>query len=255
MSKNSAESRASMPFWSEGGFEVPAVTEGQMREVDRLAVEEFGLGIMQMMENAGRSLATLVIDRLDMNTERVAILAGSGGNGGGGLCCARHLHNRGIQVDLVLDRPSEELLGAASSQWNILKASGKAAVDYEGSFEALEQAAIIVDALIGYSLRGAPRGRTAELIQVVNQLRKPVVSLDLPSGLEATNGERPGVVIQAGTTLTLALPKTGLRDWVGDLFLADIGIPPEVYQAMGISFEPFFSGTYIIHLVQEVPGG
>jgi NAD(P)H-hydrate epimerase len=90
-------------FRTEDGLVVPAVTAEQMREVDRIAVEEFGLGILQMMENAGRNLAENVLDMLDGARSEVAVLAGSGGNGGRGLCCARHLHNRGFQVWVVLD--------------------------------------------------------------------------------------------------------------------------------------------------------
>ena len=96
-----------MTFWTKDGTFVPAVTADQMREVDRIAVEEFGLGILQMMENAGRNLAENVMGLLARTGGKVAIMAGSGGNGGGGLCSARHLHNRGFGVWLVLDREAD----------------------------------------------------------------------------------------------------------------------------------------------------
>ncbi|HIQ01424.1 MAG TPA: hypothetical protein EYH30_04750 [Anaerolineales bacterium] len=80
-----------------------------MREVDRVAVEEFGLGILQMMENAGRSLAENVLDMPAEAEGEIAVLAGSGGNGGGGLCCARHLHNHGLRVRVVLSREAAAL--------------------------------------------------------------------------------------------------------------------------------------------------
>jgi NAD(P)H-hydrate epimerase len=83
-----------MAFRTEDGIPVPAVTAEQMREVDRIAVEDFGLGILQMMENAGRNLAQNVLGMLDGRRGEVTVLVGSGGNGGGGLCCARHLHKR-----------------------------------------------------------------------------------------------------------------------------------------------------------------
>jgi len=110
-------------FRTEDGIVVPAVTADQMREVDRIAVEEFGLGILQMMENAGRNLAENVLDMLDGDRGEVAILAGSGGNGGGGLCCARHLHNRGFTVWVVLSKAAA-LTGAARNQLQILQAAG-----------------------------------------------------------------------------------------------------------------------------------
>jgi NAD(P)H-hydrate repair Nnr-like enzyme with NAD(P)H-hydrate epimerase domain len=93
-----------MVFRTEDGIVVPAVTAEQMREMDRIAVEEFGLGILQMMENAGRSLALNVMEMLDSAEGEVTVLVGPGGNGGGGLCCARHLHNRGFKVWVLLDR-------------------------------------------------------------------------------------------------------------------------------------------------------
>jgi NAD(P)H-hydrate epimerase len=242
------------PFWTGDGIAVPAITAEQMREVDRIAVEDFGLGILQMMENAGRNLAANVIDMLGKIGGEVTILAGAGGNGGGGLCCARHLHNRGLRVNLILDRDAEELRGAAAAQLRILGAAGLRPVDSSTVEGAIERAAAIVDALIGYSLRGAPRGRAAELIEHCNSLRASrgpasgVLSLDVPSGLDATSGEAPGVAVNPQRTMTLALPKTGLRRVPGDLYLADIGIPPEVYKSLGVSVGLLFGDRFWIRL-------
>ena len=118
-----------MIFRTEDGIVVPSVTADQMREVDRIATEEFGLGILQMMENAGRNLAENVIDLIGETGGDVAILAGGGGNGGGGLCCARHLHNRGFRVWVVLDRDEATLKGAARNQLRILQGAGVQPVD------------------------------------------------------------------------------------------------------------------------------
>jgi NAD(P)H-hydrate epimerase len=235
-------------FMTKDSQRVPAVTEDQMREVDRIATEDFGLGVLQMMENAGRSLALNVMDMLDFRVGQVTILAGSGGNGGGGICCARHLYNRGFKVHVLLDRDPSELRGAALSQLLILERAGYSVVKSDEAEQCLKEAEIVVDALIGYSLKGAPKGRTAELITFSNQSAASVLSLDLPSGMHATTGETPGVVIRPERTLTLALPKTGLRNLDGELYLADIGIPPEVYHPLGIHFEPFFGDQYWIPL-------
>lgn len=240
-----------MSFRTIDGILVPAVTAEQMREVDRVAVEEFGLGILQMMENAGRNLAQNVLDMLDGEKGEVVVLAGSGGNGGGGLCCARHLHNRGYRVSVVLDREADALTGAASSQLKILAASGVEPIDPSQAEEVMRCSELVVDALIGYGLRGAPQGRTAELIRLCLQNVTRVLSLDVPSGLNATTGEMPGPAISPDRILTLALPKTGLLSAPGDLYLADIGIPPEVYQPIGISFEPFFKRRYWIDLIVD----
>ena len=235
-------------FTTESGLLVPGVTEDQMREVDRIAVEDFGLGILQMMENAGRSLALNVIDMLGSPAGEVTVLAGSGGNGGGGICCVRHLSNHGFKVHLVLDRDPQQLGGSTRYQFNILHEAGLRHEETNDAGKLIRRAQVVVDALIGYSLKGSPKGRTAELISLCNENTANVLSLDLPSGMNATNGETPGVVVYPTRTLTLALPKIGLHQVDGDLYLADIGIPPEVYQSLGISFEPFFNGRYWIRL-------
>jgi NAD(P)H-hydrate epimerase len=225
-----------------------------MREVDHIAVEDFGLGILQMMENAGRNLAQNAVDMLGGPGGEVAVLAGAGGNGGGGLCCARHLHNRGFKVWLVLDREIAALRGAAGAQLQILQAAGLHPLAPAQAAGAIRRADVVVDALIGYSLRGAPRGRASELIELCNRHAARVLSLDVPSGLNATTGEAPGLVVQPERTLTLALPKTGLRVVPGDLYLADIGIPPEVYHPLGLLFEPFFGERYWVRLERNARG-
>jgi NAD(P)H-hydrate epimerase len=238
-----------MAFRTEDGTIVPAVTAEQMREVDRIAVEDFGLGILQMMENAGRNLAQNVLDMLGGNRGEVTVMVGSGGNGGGGLCCARHLHNRGFKVWIVLDREADALTGAARNQLDILTVSGLEPIDLDRAEEAIWRSGTVVDALIGYGLRGAPKGKTANLIKLCLQGAAQILSLDVPSGLNATTGDTPGLAIRPDRTLTLALPKTGLLNVPGDLYLADIGIPLEVYHPIGIAFEPFFEGQYWIPLV------
>ena len=238
-------------FRAQDGILVPAVTAEQMREVDRIAVEEFGLGILQMMENAGRNLAQNVLDMLEGTSGEITILAGAGGNGGGGLCCARHLHNRNHKVWVVLDGETARFKGAAQVQLQILRAAGLEPVEASGARDLLRRSQVAVDALIGYSLRGAPRGRTAELIGLCNRHAARVLSLDVPSGMDATTGEAPGVVVRADRTLTLALPKTGLQGVTGELFLADIGIPLGVFQRIGLSFEPPFGDRYWVRLVPE----
>jgi NAD(P)H-hydrate epimerase len=246
-----SEAQSMTFFRTEDGIVVPAVTADQMREVDRIAVEEFGLGILQMMENAGRNLALNVMDMLDSARGEITVLAGAGGNGGGGLCCARHLHNRGFKVWVVLDRDPRILRGAAANQLNILQAAGLQPADSTEASELMRRSQIVVDALIGYSLRGAPQGKAAELIDLCNGHAVRVLSLDVPSGLDATTGATLGLVVCPERTLTLALPKTGLTNVEGELCLADIAIPPEVYHRLGLSFEPPFWKRYWVRLVVE----
>lgn len=223
---------------------VPAVTADQMREVDRLAVEEFGLQLFQMMENAGRSLADLAISLF--GRERTVVLAGPGGNGGGGLVAARHLANRGVEVRVVLARPVSELDPAPSRQLDILRRVGVPVQDDPPGAD------LILDALIGYSLRGNPRGRAAELIEWANAGPAPVLALDTPSGLDVTTGTLGEPCIGARATLTLALPKVGLYrapEQVGRLFLADISVPSIVYQRLGLEVPPLFREEAVVELV------
>jgi NAD(P)H-hydrate epimerase len=235
-------------FRTDDGIELPAATAGEMREVDRVAVEEFGLGVLQMMENAGRTLATHAAEMLSERAGRVAVLAGSGGNGGGGLCCARHLRNHGVSVDVVLDRPPSHLTGAAAEQFRVLAEAGAEPVPEEDVPRAIGGASVIVDALTGYGLVGAPRGRVAELIAFANRSSGRTLSLDVPSGVNATTGDALGETIRPERTLTLALPKTGLARVPGELHVADIGIPAEVYERLSIQVRPFFRGQYSVRV-------
>ena len=116
--------------------------------------------------------------------------------------------------------------------------------------QAIRNSGVTVDALIGYSLDGAPRGKTADLIALCNQHARRVLSLDLPSGIDATSGEAPGAFVQAERNLTLALPKTGLRHFAGDLFLADIGIPLAVYRELGMDLGSFFGSESWVRLLK-----
>lgn len=210
---------------------VPAVTAAQMALVDRVAIDEFGITLLQMMENAGGALAR-VVRALWPQASPISVLAGGGGNGGGALACARRLHGFGQHVLVVLDRPPDDLSGAAAHQAATLRAAG---VEFRMEPD-LEPGTVVVDGLIGYGLRHAPSGRTAYLIEACAAAQS-VVSLDVPSGVDATSGEKHQPHVQPDVTVTLALPKTGLTaDATGLLLLADIGIPPELYSRhLGLS--------------------
>jgi NAD(P)H-hydrate epimerase len=235
-------------FRTADGTFVPGITASQMREVDRIAVEEMGLGILQMMENAGRNLAETAQELSGATSGKIVVLAGGGGNGGGGLCCARHLLNHGVGVSVVLDRPAARLVGPARAQHRVLARAGHSVVPAADVPELLKQTSLVIDALIGYSLRGAPHGRVADLIALCNRLGKKVLSLDVPSGLDATTGHSPGAVVRSDVVLTLALPKTGLARSDGALLLADIGIPRQVFARIGVDYTSPFGGGYRIQL-------
>jgi len=220
---------------------VPALTTEQMREVDRAMVEDLHIELIQMMENAGRNLAELAITRFSPSS--VTVLAGPGGNGGGGLAAARHLANRGSEVQVVLSQP-DRLTPVPAHQADILALMG---VTIAGRPFAAD---LVIDALIGYSLRGDPAGSTAELITWANDHTAPVLALDTPSGLDLTTGAAGTPAVWATATLTLALPKVGLLDApsVGELYLADISVPSLVYQRMGIAVPELFRQSSLVQI-------
>ncbi len=244
---------------------VPSVTTEQMREVDRLMIEEYGIVLLQMMENAGRSLARLAASLTAGTPGRsVLVLAGTGNNGGGGLVAARHLINMGSDVRILLSGPLEELVDVPAQQASILHSMGvelleAKAMAPEPLQRAFAEADLIIDALIGYSLAGAPRGQAASLIELANASGRPIVSLDVPSGVDAGSGKVYEPSIKATATMTLALPKTGLggsdvRARLGDLYLADLSVPPSLYRRLGLEVEPLFAEDAVV-LLQWVNGG
>ena len=235
-----------MPFFTPSQEVVPSVNTHQMREVDRIAEEVYGLSIFQMMENAGRNVAQVTMQQLSNTADTVTILAGGGGNGGGGLCCARHLQNRGMRVHIVLDRPGQTLQGAAKTQWHILQSAGVRLTPVDQVTDVIQQSSVVVDAIIGYSLQGKPRETAAKLIQACNQSNASIISLDIPSGMNATTGETYGVVIHPDILMTLAAPKTGLSALTCPILLTDIGIPPQLYEQIGIMFPPVFRDGYLV---------
>ena len=237
--------------------DVPDLTTKQMVEVDRAMIEDFGIELIQMMENAGRNLAHLARKRfLDGSPQgkHVVVLAGRGGNGGGAMVCARRLNNWGAVVEIRLTRELVDYHGVPAHQLEILSrmqlpisAPGSTAFFSQGSGVDL-----VVDGLIGYSLTGAPHGQAAELIRWANGQPAPILALDTPSGLDTATGEIFDPTINAAATLTLALPKQGLRPKlaeVGELYLADIGVPPALYQRiLGLDVGPLFAEGEIIRL-------
>ena len=231
-------------------MKLPALTTFQMIEVDRLMIKVYGISLLRMMENAGRNLAEMALRMLkERGTEKkVAILCGAGNNGGGGMVAARHLHNRGMDVHLirVSDSPLKEI---PAQQWNILTKMG---LQDEPDFNLVD-ANLIIDAMIGYGLKGNPRSGVANFIEKANASGKPILSLDAPSGLDTSSGAPGKPCIHARNTLTLALPKVGLltesaEEVVGSLYLADISVPPELYKNLGLDVDALFFKDTILKI-------
>ncbi len=235
---------------------IPFLTTDQMREVDRLMITEYGIELIQMMENAGRNLAAAGRDLFlagNPDGRRIAVLCGAGGNGGGGLVAARRLIGWGAEVTVWLTKEPDEYTGVPAHQLEILSKLDTEIRVADGP--PTVQADLILDAIIGYSLSGAPVGTAADLIRAANSADAPVLSLDAPSGVDTTTGQVHEPAVQADATLTLALPKAGLqtdeaRPYVGDLYLADIGVPSGLYAraSLGLDVGPIFATQEIIRV-------
>ena len=240
------------------GISVPSITTEQMREVDRLMIEEYGIVLLQMMENAGRNLARLATGLAGGAPKSILVLAGTGNNGGGGLTAARHLSNMGSRVRVILTEAVEKLGDAPTHQASTLRQMGVAlpevgVIPAERLRSEFAQADLVVDALIGYSLSGPPRGPAAALIESANAGGTPILSLDVPSGLDAGSGRVYEPSVRATATMTLALPKTGLstattRERSGELYLADLSVPPTLYDRIGVKVPPLFTADSLIRL-------
>lgn len=240
----------------------PVVSVSQMKRVDDLMLNDYGISLQQMMEMAGRNLADLTqtlypVKATTKSPRRRVIVCGTGNNGGGGMVAARHLHNRGFPVFAVLAGSKDRLGSIPARRWETLKKIKVntieiTSVDHPGIFSETD---IIIDAIIGYGLTGKPYGIPAHIIKVLRKLNsQSVISLDIPSGLNADDGIVNRICVRASATMTLALPKKGLllnesREYVGDLYLADIGVPYELYKEMGLSFQTGFFSQPIIKLV------
>lgn len=217
--------------------EVPVLTTKQMAEVDRLMVQKYQIELAQMMENAGRAVA-LVGSTVFLNGnprgKKIAVLAGTGGNGGGAMVAARRLHNWGADVRVIISKPAGRMTPAPAQQLSILR-NMEVSVQLPNALESLEEKFdLIIDGVIGYNLDGDPRGGAKKMINWANENTASVLSIDTPSGIDLTSGTIYDPVIKADATLTLALPKKGLfEDPVkavrGPLFLADISVPPALY--------------------------
>jgi NAD(P)H-hydrate epimerase len=228
-----------------------------MSQVDRLMAAEFGVDTLQLMELAGQAVAAWARERFlggDARGKRVLVLAGSGGNGGDGMVAARLLHAWGAHPAVWLSHGRDRLRDAAGRQARSLAALGVPLHEADEDDDVpLPPADLVIDALLGFGLSGPPAGPAARLIAAANAHPAPTLAIDLPSGLAASSGEPYDPCIRAAATLTLALPKTGLLapaalPFTGELAVADIGIPPEVYARVGVKALPLFAERSIVHV-------
>ena len=214
----------------------------QIREIDRIAMDEYGLPGLALMENAGRGAARMALEMLARpDRSLVVILCGKGNNGGDGFVVARWLRNAGVDVRAFLtaavgDVPRESDAGVnlgVALRMGVPVAEILDADGVEQVTSLLPKADLIVDALLGTGLSGAVREPALTLIRVINDSGKPVLAVDIPSGLCSNTGQALGAAVKADTTVTFAAAKTGFfeargPEYVGRLVLVDIGVPKEL---------------------------
>ena len=211
------------------------VTAEQMRAIDRKAIEEAGIPGLTLMENAGRAVAEAACRMTQAFPDRpIAIICGRGNNGGDGLVAARHLAAMGRQPQVYLAGRADDVTGDAKANLDRLAEAGLTAVEIEDTgrvSRACRQAGLIIDALLGTGLSGPVTGLPEKLIEAINDCGRPVLAVDLPSGLNADTGNPMTLAVLADATITLGLPKLGLYlhpgvDYAGRVTIADIGLPP-----------------------------
>jgi ADP-dependent NAD(P)H-hydrate dehydratase / NAD(P)H-hydrate epimerase len=229
-----------------------SLTPEQASRLDATALD-MGLGVVQLMEVAGFQVARCAWRMLGRRAARVHVVAGSGHNGGDGLVAARHLAAWGCEVSAGVLADPERVDALLAQQVQAATGAGvrlRVAQRASDVLGRLDDTALVVDALLGTGLRRAPRPLHAEVIAGV---RGTILSIDVPSGLDAATGEAPGVVVHARTTCTLAGMKRGMwndaaRDSCGEIVVADIGMPHLAWQRCGLAAPTSLRGGRLVTL-------
>ncbi len=220
-----------------------ALTRQQVRNIDRCAIETLGIPGAVLMENAGRNAADAIGQFLGSAAGRsVAIVAGAGNNGGDGFVVARHLAMRDARVVTFLVAPSEKISGDAEVNLKIIRSLGHdirqtSAEKLTLLSQALAEFDLIVDAVGGTGISGPLRGELAEAVEQINAAGRPVVAIDIPTGLDCDTGQAAAPAVRAAMTVTFVARKKGFdvpgaAEYTGEVRVADIGIPAELVKSM-----------------------
>lgn len=240
---------------------VPAVTAAQMAKADRITIEELFIGVELLMENASRQIAATARALLggSVSGKTIVGLIGSGNNGADAAGALRHLAGWGATVRGECATPQERRHEATRLQLRrLLMATNDSRIatvgDVSGGDTPRLDGDLVLDGLLGYSARGAPRGGLARVIDAANAGPAPILAVDIPSGIDPDTGVPPGTAIRARATVALALPKTGVvasagRGFVGALVLADIGIPPLALARVGVDAKRVFEKGDLLRVI------
>jgi NAD(P)H-hydrate epimerase len=216
----------------------PPITPDEMRAIEERA-ERMGVSRLLLMESAGKAVADYVETKMGAAGRKVVVVAGTGNNGGDGFVAARHLAAYGALVRVFLVGSGENIrTPEASLNWRIMNGVDRSVELFQlsdGSFmdrlgKAISEADVVVDAIFGTGLKGELKEPYASVIESINKSRAFKLAVDVPSGLDPLSGEVCGLAVRADATVTFHRAKKGLsarRDLVGELVVANIGIPPE----------------------------
>ncbi len=226
-------------------MKIPYVSYKQIKMLDEFMVEQFGVEVVMMMEEAGYRIAEFIRDNFSRG--KLIVCAGKGNNGGDGLAAARHLKNFGYDVEIFLI--TKEL---ANEPMRYLKIAELMNINLFTSIDELKLKIksydLVIDSLIGYSLSGAPRGIYKEAIEAINTVSCPVVACDIPSGVDTDHGTIYEPYVRATHILFLSLPKQGCKNLLADKYVGDIGVPRELYESIGVAPVNYFQDTSILRL-------
>jgi NAD(P)H-hydrate epimerase len=233
------------------------VTAAEMRNIDRITIEEYGMPGLVLMERAGLSVASRIKELF--GRKKVIVAAGYGNNGGDGMAASRHLHNEGWDVLVFVAAGQDKLTGDALSQYKAAVSCGVHILPLEnmsaGSSSFVSSHSIVVDALLGTGISKDVRGVFSDTINHINSLSIPVVSVDIPSGISSDNGQIMGNAVKADYTVTFGLPKRGHflfpgSEYTGKLFVEDIGFPSQLLESGKLKTE-IIGNKYISKLIPE----
>jgi NAD(P)H-hydrate epimerase len=225
------------------------LTSQQMKEIDRKTIEEIGIPGPVLMENAGLEIVRAIRARFpEIQKGKVLIVAGKGNNGGDGFVVARHLWNRGGRPKVFLLAAKQDVKGDAALNLEIADKIGVdiveilSAEDWKKHKRDLSAATLIVDAIFGTGLMNPAEGLYAIAIEDINRAKAFKVAVDIPSGLSSDTFQIIGPAVKADLTVTLGAPKIShvfppAEDWVGELVIADISLPPFLFEDESLKLE------------------
>ena len=220
------------------------LTRAQVREIDRLSVERYGIPGIVLMENAALAATDVACDMLGGEClGEVLILCGGGNNGGDGLAIARHLHNRGASSFIALTTDPGDYKGDALINYNIVRQMNLPIAPANVEKIRRTDALLIIDAIFGTGLNRPPREPFPEIALAVRESRKPVLAIDVPSGLDCDTGKAPGACIEATRTVTFVAEKVGFANpeaqrFLGSVIVGDIGCPRELIREVTAAGNP-----------------